>query len=192
MTIDDDQAPSRLITLDADEETVNIVAHAFPDETDRLQDLVPYSVAHDLLALWKSHDDERRLFEISGDPDDPAPPTVFVVWIDDEDRLRRHLIQPFHDGTHQHAAYALDDLCQVAGIKLRRTIRREPTISQVLASLQALGAAARAGDRELYKASLGVARARQATDDQILDAYQWGRRGMGYAEFDHHAEPRTL
>lgn len=56
--------------------------------------------------------------------------------------------------------------------------------------LDALSAAARAGDQLVYQQSLASAHELQITDHQICDAYGWGRRGMGAADFDHHGLPR--
>lgn len=65
-----------------------------------------------------------------------------------------------------------------------------PSIADVVAALDALAAAARDTDREAYLAALGLADAVQATEEQVLDAYRWGRRGMGPTDlFDHRGDP---
>lgn len=65
-----------------------------------------------------------------------------------------------------------------------------PSIGDVVAALDALAAAARKTDRDAYLAALERADALSATEEQVLDAYRWGRRGMGSTElFDHRGEP---
>lgn len=58
------------------------------------------------------------------------------------------------------------------------------TISQILGTLDALATAARDGDVGAYRDALGVAHKQALTSEQTLDAYHWGRRGMGGANFD--------
>ncbi|WP_026820033.1 hypothetical protein [Arthrobacter castelli] len=59
-------------------------------------------------------------------------------------------------------------------------------IARIVAALDALAAAAAAGNRERYRAVLGAVHRHAATEGQIRDAYCWGRRGLGAAGFDHH------
>lgn len=58
------------------------------------------------------------------------------------------------------------------------------TISRTLGTLDALAAAAREGNVSAYRDALEVANKQGLTSEQILDAYQWGRRGKGSADFD--------
>lgn len=49
-----------------------------------------------------------------------------------------------------------------------------------------MATAARAGDAERYRAALRVAQHQGFDEEQMTDAYQWGRRGLGPAAFDWH------
>ena len=51
-------------------------------------------------------------------------------------------------------------------------------------TLDELAAAARAGEADRYRAALRVAKAQDLTEEQISDAYRWGRRHEGAAAFD--------
>lgn len=62
----------------------------------------------------------------------------------------------------------------------------DPTLSSLMRALDDLSAAAATGDRSRYLDALQAAGSQQATEEQILDAYRWGRRGKGAAGFDHH------
>ena len=59
-----------------------------------------------------------------------------------------------------------------------------PTLAQVLGTLDELAAAARAGEADRYRAALRVAERQDLTEEQISDAYRWGRRHEGAAAFD--------
>lgn len=59
-----------------------------------------------------------------------------------------------------------------------------PTLAEVQGTLDELAAAARAGDAERYRAALRVAEHQHLTEEQISDAYRWGRRHDGAAAFD--------
>lgn len=61
----------------------------------------------------------------------------------------------------------------------------KPTLTGIMRALDDLSAAACSGEREHYLDTLDTARSRQASEEQILDAYHWGRRGLGSAGFDH-------
>jgi len=65
-----------------------------------------------------------------------------------------------------------------------------PSLAGLMAALDALSRSARLGDLELYHRALEAAHRQQATKEQILDAYRWGRRDLGAADFDHHGQPR--
>ena len=56
----------------------------------------------------------------------------------------------------------------------------------IQSALDALAAAAHESDLEPYQDALRKAHLQEATEEQILDAYHWGRRGQGAAFFDHH------
>ena len=61
-----------------------------------------------------------------------------------------------------------------------------PTLAEVQGTLDELAAAARAGDADRYRAALRVAERQGITEEQISDAYRWGRRHDGAADrFDH-------
>lgn len=62
----------------------------------------------------------------------------------------------------------------------------QPNLGGLMRALDDLAAAAAGGDVEHYRAALGVAHTQQATEEQILDAYRWGRRTKSAADFDHH------
>ena len=63
-------------------------------------------------------------------------------------------------------------------------------LGTTMRALDPLAAAARSGDVEAYRAQLARAHRAQLTEEQILDCYRWGRRGMGaHPDFDHHGEP---
>lgn len=62
----------------------------------------------------------------------------------------------------------------------------KPDLSGIMSALDDLSTAACRGERDRYLDALNAARSRQASEEQILDAYQWGRRGKGAADFDHH------
>lgn len=67
--------------------------------------------------------------------------------------------------------------------------KQDPPIADVVAALDALAAAARRPDRDGYLAALQRARGVDVTEAQILDAYRWGRRGMGATDlFDHRGQ----
>ena len=59
-----------------------------------------------------------------------------------------------------------------------------PTLAEVQGTLDELAAAARAGEADRYRAALRVAKAQDLTEEQISDAYRWGRRHEGAAAFD--------
>lgn len=56
-----------------------------------------------------------------------------------------------------------------------------PTLAEVMGTLEELGAAARAGDADRYRAAVRLAQRQQITEEQQRDAYTWGRRGQGAA-----------
>jgi hypothetical protein len=56
-----------------------------------------------------------------------------------------------------------------------------PTLAEVQGTLDELAAAARAGEAARYRA---VAKGQDLTEEQISDAYRWGRRHEGAAAFD--------
>ena len=56
-----------------------------------------------------------------------------------------------------------------------------PTLAEVQGTLDELAAAARAGEADRYRAALRVAKAQDLTEEQISDAYRWGRRHEGAA-----------
>jgi len=62
--------------------------------------------------------------------------------------------------------------------------RTPPTLAEVLGTLNELGAAARAGEVDRYRAALRLAKSQDLTEEQISDAYRWGRRHEGAAAFD--------
>lgn len=62
----------------------------------------------------------------------------------------------------------------------------QPNLSEFMRALDDLAAAAASGDVERYRQALDTTSARQATEEQTLDAYRWGRRTMDAADFDHH------
>ena len=59
-----------------------------------------------------------------------------------------------------------------------------PTLAEVQGTLDELAAAARAGEADRYRGALRVAEQQGITDEQISDAYRWGRRDAGAAAFD--------
>lgn len=59
-----------------------------------------------------------------------------------------------------------------------------PTLAEVMSTLNELAAAAKAGDGNRYRDALRAAERQALTDDQISDAYRWGRRQHGAAGFD--------
>lgn len=61
-----------------------------------------------------------------------------------------------------------------------------PSLGGLMRALDDLAAAAAAGEVETYRLQLDTTRSQQATEEQILDAYRWGRRDKGVADFDHH------
>lgn len=64
----------------------------------------------------------------------------------------------------------------------------QPTLAAVQRGLDALAASARSGDHEDYLRVLRAAQNLGDTEEQIFDAYRWGRRGAGAAPFDHRGE----
>lgn len=56
-----------------------------------------------------------------------------------------------------------------------------PSLAELMGTLNELGAAARTGEGDRYRAALNLAERQGVTQDQIRDAYQWGRRGLGAA-----------
>ena len=50
------------------------------------------------------------------------------------------------------------------------------TLAEVQGALDELAAAARAGEADRYRAALRVAARQDLTEEQISDAYRWGRR----------------
>ena len=62
--------------------------------------------------------------------------------------------------------------------------RTPPTLAEVQGTLDELAAAARAGEADRYRAALRVAARQDLTEEQISDAYRWGRRDAGAAAFD--------
>ncbi len=61
----------------------------------------------------------------------------------------------------------------------------EPTFAEILGTLDEMAAAARAGDRERYRAALRLAERQELTEEQKQDAYRWGRRDANdAASFD--------
>lgn len=60
------------------------------------------------------------------------------------------------------------------------------TLSDVMGTLDELGAATRDHDRLRYRAALNVARAQRLTDEQIKDAHVWSNAG---APFDWLGQP---
>ena len=58
------------------------------------------------------------------------------------------------------------------------------TLFEVQQGLDELSAAARADQLDEYRRALDQAHRLALTDDQILDSYRWGRRGLGAADFD--------
>jgi hypothetical protein len=63
-----------------------------------------------------------------------------------------------------------------------------PTIAQVIGTLDEMAAAARAGDGSRYRAAVQVALGQDISREQMVDAYQWGRRDIGPAAFDWQGE----
>ncbi len=61
------------------------------------------------------------------------------------------------------------------------TNKATPTLAQVMGTLDEMAAAARAGDAERCRAALRVARHQGLDEEQITDAYQWGRRCLDLA-----------
>jgi len=64
------------------------------------------------------------------------------------------------------------------------TNKATSTLAQVMGTLDEMATAARAGDAECYRAALRVAQHQGLDEEQMTDAYQWGRRGLGPAAFD--------
>lgn len=69
-----------------------------------------------------------------------------------------------------------------------------PSITDVWAALEALGAASNSHDVQGYRAALSRAHQVQATPEQILDAWQWGWTGRtcypGMPPFDAQGNPQ--
>lgn len=63
-----------------------------------------------------------------------------------------------------------------------------PSLASLVITLDGLALTARAGDHDHYLHMLSEARRHGASDEQILDAYRWGRRGLGAAPFDHEGK----
>lgn len=66
-----------------------------------------------------------------------------------------------------------------------------PTLTQIMAALDELGAAVRSGDLTRYRAALAAARENELTAEQILDAYGWSTRDGNVAPFDVDGNPKT-
>lgn len=64
------------------------------------------------------------------------------------------------------------------------TSKTPPALAQVMCTLDEMAAAARAGDAQRYRAAVRVAQDQDLTEEQMSDAYQWGRRGLGPVGFD--------
>lgn len=64
----------------------------------------------------------------------------------------------------------------------------DATLAEIMGSLDAVSRAAARGDREAYRAALQDALSAGVTDDQIFDAYRWGRRNAGAADFNWKGE----
>lgn len=62
------------------------------------------------------------------------------------------------------------------------------TIAEMVACLDNLAAATRAGNITAYRAALADAENLGATTEQIFDAWRWGERGARTLEFDHRGE----
>ncbi len=63
------------------------------------------------------------------------------------------------------------------------TNKATPTLAQVMETLDEMATAARAGDAERYRAALRVAQHQGLDEEQMTDAYRWGRRCLGPAAF---------
>ena len=59
-----------------------------------------------------------------------------------------------------------------------------PSIAQLTRALDLLASAAKEGNRALYRSALQRASALGTSNAQITDAYQWGRKNLGAANFD--------
>ncbi len=59
-----------------------------------------------------------------------------------------------------------------------------PTLAEVVGTLDEMAAAARTGQAARYRAAVGTARDQELTEEQMRDAYRWGRLHLGPAEFD--------
>lgn len=64
------------------------------------------------------------------------------------------------------------------------TNQTPPALAEVMGTLDELAADAKAGDGTRYRAALHVAERQALTEEQISDAYRWGRRRQGAAAFD--------
>lgn len=62
--------------------------------------------------------------------------------------------------------------------------QHHPTLAEIQGTLDELAAAARAGQADRYRDALRVAKRQALTEEQICDAYRWGRRREGVAAFD--------
>lgn len=64
--------------------------------------------------------------------------------------------------------------------------RDDSNLGRLMRVLDDLAEAAASGQVNRYRQTLDEARFAGATEEQILDAYRWGRRHLGHASFDHH------
>lgn len=67
----------------------------------------------------------------------------------------------------------------------------QPTLTQIMATLDELAAASRAADCARYRAALDEARRRGVTREQVADAYKWGTRDGNPAPFDIEGKEKT-
>jgi len=81
-------------------------------------------------------------------------------------------------------------IAQVSHHDITEQAQPAPTIAETIAALDVLAEAARVGEEAGYRAALDAAARIGATEDQIQDAYSWGRRGLGAAGFDHHGNTK--
>lgn len=66
----------------------------------------------------------------------------------------------------------------------------EATLADIMGTLDELAAAARAEDEQRYRRALTVAQDQSITDEQITDAHQWGRKGLGPAPFTSNSRAK--
>lgn len=67
----------------------------------------------------------------------------------------------------------------------------QPTLTQIMATLDELAAAARAGDLTRYLAALDQAQESGLTAEQVADCYAWGTRDGHTAPFDIEGKKKT-